>query len=298
MEKDAKYFVVGVFVTFCLVCMVGFLIWMAGAHDQRNYENYTLYFTDPVSGLKVGSGVQYKGVEVGKVKNIRLAEEREDLIKVDIAVDEKTPVREGTKASLSMQGITGMVFIQMNTDLADSRPVPKREGERYPVLEGSGTQLAKIFQDIPEITKEILEISKKLNVFLNDNNMASLGDTLVNIEKMTRDLNGLLADENVANVSLMIENFSQSSANVNELITRFDKTADEIDKAVHSISKIVADNGDNVTRFTREGLDQILSMSRETQKMTESIRKAADKLQQDPSQILYQPSYRGVEIAK
>ena len=298
MEKDAKYFIVGVFVSICLVALVGFLIWVAGAHKQRSYTNYTLYFTDAISGLKVGSAVQYKGVEVGNVTDIRLSPEREDLVKVDISIDDQTPIRAGTGASLGMQGVTGMVFILLKTDVNDTQPPPRIAGERYPVLQGSGTQLSKLLENIPEITKQVLEISEKLNRLLDDGNVESLSKTLANLESMSRDLNGLLSEENVQNTSVTLANVAESSESLNNLIARFEQTADEIDKTVRTISDVVATNGDNVTRFTREGLDQILSMSRETQKMTESIRKAADKLEQDPSQILYQPSYRGVEIAK
>lgn len=298
MEKDAKYFIVGVFVSICLVALIGFFIWMAGAHKDRSYTNYTLYFTDAISGLKVGSAVQYKGVEVGNVTDIRLSPDREDLVKVDISIDDKTPVRANTDASLGMQGVTGMVFILMKTDVNDTEPAPRIAGERYPVLKGSGTQLAKLLENIPDITKQVLEISEKLNRILDEGNVEALNKTLTNLENMSRDLNGLLSAENVENTSVALANVAETSENLNDLIVRFEQTADEIDKTVKTISHVVSTNGDNVTRFTREGLDQILSMSRETQKMTESIRKAADKLEQDPSQILYQPSYRGVEIAK
>ncbi len=298
MEKDAKYFIVGVFVSICLVALIGFFIWMAGAHKERSYTNYTLYFTDAISGLKVGSAVQYKGVEVGNVTDIRLSPEREDLVKVDISIDDKTPVRSKTSASLGMQGVTGMVFILMKTDIDDTEPAPRIAGERYPVLQGSGTQLAKLLENIPDITKQVLEISEKLNRILDEGNVEALNKTLANLENMSRDLNGLLSEENVQNTSVALANVAETSENLNTLIARFEHTADEIDKTVKTISQVVSTNGDNVTRFTREGLDQILSMSRETQKMTESIRKAADKLEQDPSQILYQPSYRGVEIEK
>ena len=296
MEKDAKYFIVGIFVTISLAALVGFLIWVAGVHNQRSYTNYTLYFTDAISGLKIGSAVQYKGVEVGKVSAIRLSPDREDLVKVDISVDEQTPVRAGTKASLGMQGVTGMVFVLMTTDVNDDQPPPRVEGERYPVIPGSGTQLSKILDSIPQITQQVLEITKKLNSILDEGNVESLSKTLANLERMSRDLNGLLSEENVQNTSTILNNVSESSENLNTLIARFERTADEIDKTVKTIKQVVTDNGNNVTRFTREGLDQILSMSRQTEKMTESIRKAADKLEQDPSQILYQPSYRGVEI--
>lgn len=298
MEKDAKYFIVGVFVSLSLILMLGFLIWIVGANNPHNYVRYTVYFTDSVSGLKEGATVLYKGVDVGKVENIRLSAERKDLIKTDIQVEENTPIRAKTKASLAVLGVTGLVFLELRTEDNDTQPVPRLQGEPYPVLQGSGTQLAKLFQDIPAITQQVLEMTKKINQLMDDQNMTSLNATLANIESMTKDLNGLLSVENVANASSTLQNFSESSADLKMMIRRFEKTADQIDEAVNSINKVVVRNEGNVNRFTEDGLNEVTSMTREAQKTAASIRRAADKLSQDPSQILYKPAHQGVEIAK
>jgi len=65
MEKEANYFTVGVFVSVTLLALVGFSIWLAGVHDFGHHDRYTVYFTEPVSGLNDESVVKYKGVEVG-----------------------------------------------------------------------------------------------------------------------------------------------------------------------------------------------------------------------------------------
>ena len=298
MEKDAKYFFVGLFVVAVLSALIAFSIWIAGAHDSNNYEPYTVYFTDPVSGLKEGASVQYKGVEVGKVRDIRLARERKDLIKVDIEVEENTPVRAGTDASLAMLGITGLVYMELTTELTDTQPVPYIQGEKYPVIQGNGTRLAKLFQDIPEIAENILEITEQMKIFMGDDNVATLEQTLKNLESLTRDMNGVLSEENVANVSTILENASASSGDIQEMIQKFETTAEEIEKSVRAVSDVITKNEANFDKFAREGLDQITRMSEETQKMAEAIRKIAEKLNEDPSQLIYQPAHRGVEIQK
>ncbi len=298
MEKDAKYFIVGLFVTLSMIAAVAFVIWIAGAHDGRDTKRYTVHFTDPVSGLKVGGMVQYKGVEVGKVVDIRLAPERNDLIRVNIEVATETPVYAGTKATLAMMGVTGMVYMDMKTDVADAQPVPEVAGEEYPVIQGSGTQLARILADVPEISKQVLEITKKLNGLLDQPNMESLNVILSNIESLTRDMNGLLSTDNVNHAGTTLANFSAASADMKNMVARFEKTADEIDRAVKAISNVVTNNEANINKFTQDGLDQVMRMSQETRKMAESIRRMADKLNQDPSQLIYQPSHHGVEIAQ
>lgn len=296
MEKDAKYFIVGLFVTLSMVVTVAFVIWIAGAHDTRDTKRYTVHFTDPINGLKVGGVVQYKGVEVGKVTDIRLAPERNDLIRVNIEVAEETPVYARTQATLAMMGVTGIVFMDMKTDVEDAEPVAHIDGEEYPVIQGNGTNLAKILADVPEISKQILAITKKLNGLLDQPNMESLNAILMNVESLTKDMNGLLSTDNVSNAGATLANFSAASADMKNMVARFEKTANEIDRAVQAITNVVTNNEANINKFTQDGLDQIMRMSQETRKMAESIRRTADQLKQDPSQIIYQPSQRGVEI--
>ena len=285
MEKDAKYFIVGLFVTLSMIATVAFVIWIAGAHDTRDTKRYTVHFTDPINGLKVGGIVQYKGVEVGKVTDIRLAPERNDLIRVNIEVAEETPVYAQTQATLAMMGVTGMVYMDMKTEVEDAEPVAEVAGEEYPVIQGNGTNLAKI-----------LAITKKLNGLLDQPNVDSLNTILSNIESLTKDMNGLLSTDNVNNAGTTLSNFSAASADMKNMVARFEKTAEEVDKAVQAISNVVTNNEANINKFTQDGLDQIMRMSQETRKMAESIRRTADQLKQDPSQIIYQPSQRGVEI--
>jgi phospholipid/cholesterol/gamma-HCH transport system substrate-binding protein len=298
MEKNSHYFVVGIFVSLALLAFTIFIIWLAGTHDMRNYHRYTIHFKDPVSGLKESAVVQYRGVDVGRVMDVRISLDRNDLIKVDIEVDENTPISHSTEASLAQQGITGIVYIELTTKEGDTSPPQVIDGEKYPVIAGRGTQLSKLFQDIPRISQQILELSEKLNTVFNEENMASLNQTLKNVETMSRDMNGLLSQENVDNTTVALRNAAAASEDIGELAERFNHTADEIDKAVVTLNNVITDNRADIDRFAGSGLNQITEMSRETKKMAESVRRLADKLEQEPSRLLYQPQYRGVEITE
>ena len=165
MEKDANYFRVGLFVSIALLALGGVIIWLMGSHGFNHYDKYTVYFTDPVSGLNDDGLVKYKGVDVGKISKIRIAPEKAELVKVDIEVRQGTPVRAGTKANIQMQGITGQSYIELATESVDSPPPAKVAGEKYPVLQGSGSQLAKFFDDMPNLSRQLISALGSLNAF-------------------------------------------------------------------------------------------------------------------------------------
>src|SRR5215831_479672 len=154
MEKDARYFTVGMFVSIAILAFVGFSIWLAGVHDLSRHERYTIYFTDPVSGLDQEATVKYKGVEVGKILKLRLTPERNDLVKVDVEVREETPMRDKTLATIAVQGITGASYIDLNTPNNDEAPPPKVDGEKYPVVQGKGSQFDKFLDTVPQLSSQ------------------------------------------------------------------------------------------------------------------------------------------------
>lgn len=296
MEKNSHYFMIGIFVSASLVGLALFIVWLAGTHDNRNYARYTIYFRDAVSGLKSSAIVQYRGVDVGRVMDVRLSLDRNDLIKVDIEVDNTTPIFRSTEASLAQQGMTGIVFIDLSTKEGDTTPPEIIEGEFYPIIAGKGTQLSKLFQDVPAITSQVLELTQKLNTVFNEDNMKNIDETMKNVQAMSSSMNQLLNAENIESTSTALRNLSQTSENVNDLVARFDQTADKIDTAVNSMNEIITGNKANIDKFSGSGLRQITDMAAETKEMAKSIRRLADTLEQEPSRLLYQPNYRGVEI--
>jgi phospholipid/cholesterol/gamma-HCH transport system substrate-binding protein len=165
MEKDANYFAVGLFVSIALVALVGFMIWLAGAHGGANYKRYTVYFTDPVTGLNDEAAVNYKGVQVGKVIKMRITDDAPDVVKVDIEVKDKTPIAGATQAKLAMQGITGTSTIELATDKND-KTAPKRvDGEEYPILKGQGSALSKFFDGLPQVGNQLQSTLSSLEEF-------------------------------------------------------------------------------------------------------------------------------------
>ena len=163
MERNASYFLVGLFVSISILAILGFAIWLAGYHGSRNYERYTIYFTDPVSGLDEEAAVKYKGIQVGKILAMRLSASRSELIKVDIEVDKGTPIRAGTTAKIEVQGVTGPNYIELDTSTTDTGPAPRMPDEKYPILKGSGSQLSKFIADVPNVTKQFLTTLSAIN---------------------------------------------------------------------------------------------------------------------------------------
>jgi ABC-type transporter Mla subunit MlaD len=65
-----------------------------------------------------------------------------------------------------------------------------------------------------------------------------------------------------------------------------------------SLERFMADNKDNITRFTDQGLLELQQLIRDSRQAAVEFRELSRSLKQNPSQIIYEPASRGVEIAR
>lgn len=183
MEREANYALIGLFVCAAILGMVLFTSWLAGVNTTGDYSRYTIYFTDSVSGLERDSPVRYKGVAVGKVIEMRITSDRIDLVKVDIEVKSTTPVYANTSARIESQGITGVGYVQLASSPNGKEPVPRRDEEKYPVLNGTGNRFDKFMDQLPAIGTGLEATMSSIREFTN-----SGGKTLESIRGLTDKL--------------------------------------------------------------------------------------------------------------
>jgi len=212
MEKDAKYFTIGVFVSVTLLALVGFSIWLAGVHDFAPHTRYTVYFTDPVSGLDEQATVKYKGVEVGKILGMRLSPGRNDLVKVDIEVKKNTPVRAQTVAAVTTQGITGQSYIDLNTPANDDNPPARVSGEKYPVLQGTQSKFAKFMDELPRVADRLQNTLSAVGQFSKDSGKA-VSDVSKEGTKAAESIRGL-ADKLKENPSQILSSTERKGVEI------------------------------------------------------------------------------------
>ena len=113
MDRDANYVAVGAFVLLVVAMAVSFVFWYTEERDKRSYERYEIYFQGTVSGLTRGSPVRYLGVDVGKVARIMLDPQQRNQVLVIADIDSTAPIDSRTLASLNLQGVTGLLFIDL-----------------------------------------------------------------------------------------------------------------------------------------------------------------------------------------
>ena len=118
------------FVAFLFVVTVAGAVWYFLSLSQ--YTIYQIYTQDSVSGLVADAPVEFHGVEVGKVKSVRLVNSHS--VGILLSVEKTAPVTSASVATITSRGLatrgfTGYVYIALEDVGVNSRPQPVRPGE-------------------------------------------------------------------------------------------------------------------------------------------------------------------------
>src|SRR5579863_2131263 len=113
MERNANYALVGLISTILLIAMIVFILWLTNFALSARYDVYDVVFHGPIQGLSRGGDVQFNGIKVGEVSDIKLDSNDPNLVHAFARVRSDTPVRQDSTATLEGQGITGVTYIQI-----------------------------------------------------------------------------------------------------------------------------------------------------------------------------------------
>lgn len=151
METDKHYFFEGLFIIGFAIAAAIFAVWLGspGSHDDVVYR---IRFSESVSGLTVGDQVQYRGIDVGTVKSMIVDPDNSRLVLVEVRLRKETPVKTDTRASLTLKGITGVVFIDLNGgDPAAQTLLEATPQGTTPEIPSEKTGLKAMLDDLPKL---------------------------------------------------------------------------------------------------------------------------------------------------
>ena len=301
MERNAHYLIVGIFVVTTLVMATILFVWISGSYDTKTYKQYSVYFHGFVNGLSEGSTVSYRGVNVGRVLSIRFDPDHPERIKTTIEIEESTPISTSTSVSLKAVGITGLSELAIKTENASGNPLTAPEGEQYPVIPSKRSGISQLLDDAPQVTDKTIQVLERVNALLSKNNIAKINTALENLEQASANFNMILSENNIQRIDTTLESLEQASTNFNEILN--EENAQSIAKMLKTLNtttarldRILSKNAKQIESFTGDNLDEIAILVRDTRETVNAFKILAQKLSDNPSQILYQPNYEGVKV--
>jgi phospholipid/cholesterol/gamma-HCH transport system substrate-binding protein len=312
MERDANYTAVGAFVLL-VVAMAGlFVYWYSEGRDQRDNERYEIYFPGSVTGLSEGSSVRYLGVEVGKVRRIRLDARSPQRVQVIVDIDEHTPVSESTAATLSMLSFaTGVLYIDLRENLEQKDMLDPVPSDEYPVINTQRSGFDAFLGSLPELSRSVAELLESAKLLLSPANVQRLTEVTTNLHALS-----VTFPKTMARADVLLDDLTQTSAGIRALASslgsrgdqiggevaalaqRLTRAAEHLEKASAGVQGFMDENRAGVADFTQHGLAQMQRSLEAVQDAAEEIGALARSLKENPSQLLYQGEAGGVEVPR
>jgi phospholipid/cholesterol/gamma-HCH transport system substrate-binding protein len=309
MERDAHYVAVGAFILLVVAFAVGFVLWYTDANDGLVYERYEIYFTGSVSGLDRGSPVRFLGVDVGSVRRLTIDKNDPSRVQVVVEVDENAPVSAATRASLGLQGVTGLLYVNLKEQSDVDRSAPLRQGSQYPVIEAVESDFDAFLASLPELMGRANTLLERFSRVVSDENLdgiadtiKSLRDTMKTMPQTSKDVQQLVAELRATVVEIHAASESlramtdESRPEVNAALKRMTDVANNLAEASLRVDRFTKQSEVQLGNFTDQGLFELERLMRETRQAAREFRDLSRSLQENPSQILYEPPESGVEI--
>ncbi len=312
MEREANYIAVGSFVLLLLVMGTLFVYWYADSREHRNFVRYEIYFDGSVSGLSEGGQVRYLGVDVGRVARIRIDPRAENRVQVIADIDATTPISDRTLAQLSLQGVTGLLFIDLQQQRADDtgrRILAAVPSERYPVIRSVHSDFDLFLSSLPAVTARLNELIDRSSRLLSDANIRSMTRLIDNVDQAaTRlpasarkvdELLEALHDTTVSAGHLIDElHGTTQSASTDFLaaVQKLRQTSDNLAGATATLDAFAADNRAALSGFVTVGLPEFESVLRDTRTAAQQITELSRDLDENPSRLIYRRPEGGVVI--
>ena len=297
-EKPSK-FMIGFFVTAGIVLAVATIVWLGASNYFQKGALMVTYFDESVQGLSVDSGVKYRGVNVGSVREIRVAPDNR-LVEVIMKISLKRDVWKDVTARLRSAGLTGVAYIELDRTTDEWAELAPRIDfpTPYPVILSRPsdakhllTMLDKIVTEVNRIDlgnmlRDLTAISKGIDRYVNGpemkNIVANLDSTTARLDRTIRRVDAMAAEGVLEN---MIGEARGTLVETRTVVGRIKEDLDRMrlaDSAARA-NRMVA----GLDRDVREITQDLKATGDNLQRVSENLDILAEKLRDDPSELLF-----------
>lgn len=292
METRANYVLIGAFTLAAAAFMLLFGLWAAKYTSDKDWRHYDVVFDEAVTGLTEGGSVQYNGIGVGTVDDLRLDPDDPRKVIARVKLRAETPVKTDTHAKLSFTGLTGTAFIQL-TGGSPTAPRLVGRNDEVPVIQTEASAL----QNIAETANKLVT---RLDQVLSEENIRNITDTLKNLEHATgaiadqrQDLGALISNARVSSEKLAatLDTTQGAIADIDRelvdklpaLIAKLDSTLTRLDSAAGNANSLLDENRGAIRNFTEDGLAQLGPTLEELRGLVRDLRRISTRLDDNPA---------------
>jgi phospholipid/cholesterol/gamma-HCH transport system substrate-binding protein len=302
METKVSFAIVGAFVVALSAAGVGAVLWLAsGRASQKQYDTYLVYFDESVAGLNVRAPVKYKGVDVGQVREIDLDANDPDRVRLVLAIRRGVPVKEDTVATLGVQGLTGILYVDLGGSSRESPILVAGPGEPFPVIRSGPSLLARLDTAATTLAADLDQTILRVQEVLDEPTRAALRDAAADVARVTHAFarRSKEIDGGIAAAARMMEDGARAGAELPGLVDRLDRAARSVERMADEMTAAggsaraafdevrgAAENAGRGAEALRDAAPDLRRLVRDLRDVTAALGRLTGEIERDPGSLV------------
>lgn len=302
METKSSHVLVGGIVLALIVALFAFVLWLSRV-DTKDTKEFDIFFKQAVTGLAVGSQVQFAGVPVGSVKDIALMPNTPEFVRVRISVAKDVPILQGTTATLEGVGFTGVSIIQLDGAIKGAAPITEPGPYGKPVIPTKPGALGQLLSGAPQLLERLSTLALRLNELLDDQNQRSIASILQNAEtisgafaKRSDEIAATAAEARftLREAGIAVERFGRLAESTNTLLNQEGRpmladlrtTIQRANRTLTEVEAAATAARPGMETLSSKTLPEVDQLIHDLRDVTTSLGAVAAKLDEDPAGAL------------
>jgi phospholipid/cholesterol/gamma-HCH transport system substrate-binding protein len=304
METRAHYVAVGTFVLAVIFLTFVAVLWLGHTEFGEQAKRYYIFFGGSVAGLNKGSQVQYNGIPVGRVVDIRVDPSNLEQIQVTVEIDTSiVDIKSDARAFLDANILNGIATIQIRGGTQEAVNLEPQPGHKYPVIKAGRSELEEVKASLPELVADVKAATRSLNALLDEQNRQAVSDTLQNVRTITgalvepsKEVNEVVDNANKAVVELrsFFRDVDQSyiekgglKDQLSQTLSDADRLAKNLNEAGRQLQLVLQENRPGIRNFTQSTLTQVSDLVTDLQRFVAGATRFVSDMERNPTRLLF-----------
>lgn len=297
MESKVNFAAVGAFVIVLGAACVAGVLWLgSGLTARAKTDSFVALVDDSVAGLNVDAPVKYRGVDVGKVSEIRISPDNPEQVRLVFAIERGTPIKADTEAMLKTQGLTGIAYVELSGGTRESPPLQPTAAPPYPEIRTKPSLSTRLEHILTTVLAKLESTSSNLNALLSDENRAAVGSALADLSAVARTIAQRkdALDAGIASAARTLENSARVSEQLGPALERIARSADAVQAMAHEArgaseraASTIDTVGADVRRLTAQTAPEVDRLLGEMHALAISLRRLSEHIERSPGGVLF-----------
>lgn len=270
METRANYVAVGFFTMLVILASFGFIYWVAKLDGSVPQRPINVRILGAVTGLATGSEVHFNGIKVGQVNRVVFNPDDPREVFALAQINDDTPVRADTTATIGSQGLTGVAYISLKGGSPQAQSLFELgEDGKAPMINARPSAVADILETVRDVSAKANDALGSLKEFIEENR-GPVSATVKNVEKFSEALGN-----NADGIDEFLASASQIGTSLSALGDKMDGTINGLEKIVTAVdAEKVKSTIDNVEAFSadlRKGGEKVETLVASVDKIAKDL---------------------------